>query len=449
MTNLHLPQPSQSHKKYLALNVARRKPSASKLFLTLIIATIFATIQVSITRRGYGDYQLDFENALKVMVATLGITLLSYNFIFKRIHPNMPLILAMLYFFICLMISPFSNHFFYSAGTLYLYIGLLATILAASSTFTLSELTEIIKYTALALIFSSWAFYILDFEFAKLEYFILGSPQRGTRLSGVAGHAYPMAIVSASASLIAFISLMRRQKRLLSAIVFLIGLTTILATDTRGVLFSLIISCAAYYFLARDRLISLAIAATIFVLVFGALLFSPIDLFSLQRFSRSGTISELSTLAGRIPLWQEIMGLIAERPMFGYGFNESRSVLPATYISAGGWIAPHAHNFILQSLLNSGTVGTIFLCSAILLAFLNALRFRQNSIVAILVFVCINGLLSSSPLGLTPDFNTLLLFVSLVCSGRNSACGLRSRKATMIYGKEAELIVRQSTKRRL
>lgn len=72
------------------------------------------------------------------------------------------------------------------------------------------------------------------------------------------------------------------------------------------------------------------------------------------------------TLNGRIPLWRNLMGAMANSPFLGYGYHgfwqEWRGEdNPAAQYATNefGWTAPHAHNGFIEILLYTGIVGFI------------------------------------------------------------------------------------------
>jgi exopolysaccharide production protein ExoQ len=66
------------------------------------------------------------------------------------------------------------------------------------------------------------------------------------------------------------------------------------------------------------------------------------------------------SLTGRAPLWNALLGIIAARPVIGYGFGAFwlEGNINVEYLwKVAGWIAPTAHNSYLDMLLQLGIVG--------------------------------------------------------------------------------------------
>jgi O-antigen ligase len=82
-------------------------------------------------------------------------------------------------------------------------------------------------------------------------------------------------------------------------------------------------------------------------------------------FSRSGSVSELTTLTGRNDIWAACWKLFLDQPVFGYGLGSIRVVLPLAYSDAWGNTMSTAHNMLLESLVSVGIAGTIPLLALI------------------------------------------------------------------------------------
>ncbi|MFN4266214.1 MAG: O-antigen ligase family protein [Aquabacterium sp.] len=77
--------------------------------------------------------------------------------------------------------------------------------------------------------------------------------------------------------------------------------------------------------------------------------------------SRSGDVAELTTFTGRADIWQASWRLIENKPWIGYGLGSIRIELPKVFQDEWGNIYTTAHNFLLESLISVGIVGTTLL----------------------------------------------------------------------------------------
>lgn len=95
-------------------------------------------------------------------------------------------------------------------------------------------------------------------------------------------------------------------------------------------------------------------------------------------FARTGEISELTSLTGRGVIWEACWKLFTDRPTFGYGLGSVRVVLPLAYSDQWGNSYGTAHNFLLESLISVGWVGTLPLIVVLLWGLAKLLAyFRQ------------------------------------------------------------------------
>lgn len=87
-------------------------------------------------------------------------------------------------------------------------------------------------------------------------------------------------------------------------------------------------------------------------------------------------------LNGRLPLWTYLLGQVAKRPLFGYGYEAFWTDSEQLYLGERyvGWFPSHGHSGFIDMLLQLGTVGLALfaLCSLLnairLLLLLNATR---------------------------------------------------------------------------
>ena len=102
------------------------------------------------------------------------------------------------------------------------------------------------------------------------------------------------------------------------------------------------------------------------------------------------------TLTGRIPLWQESLRSVDQRPLLGYGYNSYLSPKNIVRISREtGWVAASLHSGYFEVLLGLGYIGLVTL---VLLLFLAVKRsvvlakrdFEYAFMPAVFVWLCIN-----------------------------------------------------------
>ena len=118
-----------------------------------------------------------------------------------------------------------------------------------------------------------------------------------------------------------------------------------------------------FAFCTADRVVALFRRSRILAMFSMILLVPTAVIVALSPDSFLEMIGKDPTLTGRTDLWPYLTSYISERPMLGWGFFAFwSSVNPAVneISSLVTWPVAHAHNALLEMLLEVGIVGTIF-----------------------------------------------------------------------------------------
>lgn len=117
-----------------------------------------------------------------------------------------------------------------------------------------------------------------------------------------------------------------------------------------------------------------------------------------------GRAEEAESLTGRVPLWGQLLGYVAERPVTGYGYEafwNPRNIDDVSWVQS--WPIREAHSAYIESLLSIGLVGTLLVALGVLYALHAALkRYRQTGeplflfTFGMLVYGMINGFSESA-----------------------------------------------------
>ncbi len=169
-----------------------------------------------------------------------------------------------------------------------------------------------------------------------------------------------------------------------------------------------------------------------------------------QYLLRGESAGYVMGLSGRIGLWKTIYRFVLKRPIFGYGFVASRTLLLQWFKWAG-----ESHNALAESLLNLGIVGTVLLWGPMLYVvggfFLPRVEHRMRepweeiAAIASLVFLLIIAVDSASFAGFI-TYDPMVFAVAMMVHQRvrterirNPARGFvsRSRRAILPYGLDA------------
>jgi O-antigen ligase len=146
----------------------------------------------------------------------------------------------------------------------------------------------------------------------------------------------------------------RRLPNIFTLIVFIVVAFAARSTTSLLIIFA---------FCAADRVVALFRRARILAMFSIILLVPTAVIVALSPDSFLEMIGKDPTLTGRTDLWPYLIPYISERPMLGSGFFAFwSSVNPAAneISSLLGWPATHAHNGLMEMLLEVGIVGTIF-----------------------------------------------------------------------------------------
>ncbi len=189
-------------------------------------------------------------------------------------------------------------------------------------------------------------------------------------------------------------------------------------TTLAGLLFSLMVT---QMLVVRGPNRVLLIAAFITLASLGLAASTMISQSSSGEFGKLATMfreDDVSSLSGRIPLWEELLNSASKKPLLGYGYLAFWTSEKVEYLSATfRWEIPHGHNLYLDVLLDGGIVGLSLVGLTILLAFMESAKLYSTKnqieyaiLFGILAYAGFNGLAES--LFKLPNFP---LFVVLAC----------------------------------
>jgi O-antigen ligase len=155
--------------------------------------------------------------------------------------------------------------------------------------------------------------------------------------------------------------------------------------------------------------------------------------------------SSVTSLGGRVGIWQDVSNYVRERPVLGYGYLAFWTPARISEVSwEENWAVPHSHSIYVEYLLGLGTVGL----ASYMLLFVAGIRrafalhrFSQNPTFAfcgaLLVFYALDGFFEC-PLfeGSLMMFLCMVVLVRLgfVCVQGASSVGRAQRLRGECYG---------------
>jgi O-antigen ligase len=191
---------------------------------------------------------------------------------------------------------------------------------------------------------------------------------------------------------------------------FIVGLAFLMLTQSRTSAIAVAMALLACFALGAPRsrkFMAAAILAPVVVLLATYLLTTDhgselmLDAVEMGRAEDTG---EVTTLTGRIPIWDKVLGDVAERPISGYGYGAFWTTERVVrYTRLLNWEFNHAHSAYLETMLNAGAIG---LALGLLIAaralwsaahsFIAASDSGYLFIVAVIVLALVHGVLDSN-----------------------------------------------------
>lgn len=329
------------------------------------IASIFVFVifglSLSLRTREYGETGLDWQNGMKLatwaLIVALGVLharrLAAY---FSR----RTIMLAGLFGLMALFSALWSLTPAYTAANAVGVIAYLVLACLAASALgtdaTLSLVTNtLLAYIALALVSGlllpdmAW----LPPSVTEISY----------RLRGLSGH--PNVLGEQAALLVTFAAISHRRGvcgGLILMLALALGFAALAASGSRTTLAATLVAWIVVALRERRLLLPAFVAGFacalvgVVTLAFGW--FPDIEPL-LGPLARSGSASEITTLTGRTDLWAVAADLIAQKPLFGWGFNGTEALIVGSVGRAFEGDPVNTHNMYIQSVLCLGFIGSL------------------------------------------------------------------------------------------
>jgi len=223
-------------------------------------------------------------------------------------------------------------------------------------------------------------------------------------------------------SALAFANIDKQNRAVYIGITF-IALIFIILTRSRGAFISCFVGAAVYLGLSlqkgQQRLLvffSIIIAGCLVYFFFGNELLGVSD--KIITLGRVGEIESTNTLTGRIPLWKDLMSLVNQRPLVGFGYDSFLTGENLVWVSKTmGWATNSPHSGYIGTLGGLGYIGAVPLVLILFLSLTMSIRLvERNSnfafVAAVLVWLIINLYLEDKIL--TRPFIPILIWMSMV-----------------------------------
>ncbi len=193
------------------------------------------------------------------------------------------------------------------------------------------------------------------------------------------------------------------RSRTFAICIFSLAVICILLTKSRTTLAAVVVSFVVMQVLAaRGNKRLLLILGCLFgagLILVGSVLLHAQSAGKLGEIMAMGRTDDVSSLTGRLPLWEELLTWINKSPVLGYGYLAFWDAKRVEYLSETfSWEIPHGHNMYLDITIDVGIFGAILFVSMLICALVASARLYaktgkvEYAIVAG-IFICamING----------------------------------------------------------
>jgi O-antigen ligase len=372
------------------------------LFLLVLLIT-----DLSVRQRTLSDTSVDPQNMLKMAIWGSGLLVALLNWRHLRAGLREPAVVMMvlmtLWFVATSIYSPIRLYSFGSAVA-FLSVVLFAVVVRRVVPESLLLRSSIILLTIMLLV--GLALYVVapDRAMAEME----GGSIR--RLAAPFGTPNSLGRVSAIVIVLAMLAVMSgvlrwRSPEVLVAVAA--GLACLYLSQSRTAMAALGLGLLILHLAGRPRQLLLAGVLAGFVALLIAIL--GVDIADVLRlFSRTGHVSEVTTLTGRTDIWSFAWSQIVKEPVFGYGHASSKHLFPLLFHQYWGWTTTHAHNMWLQIWFTTGLVGVVLLAGVFIAQSRYWLQTRDPGSLALLVFVFVIGLAEAAHIAGAPTVLTAM-----------------------------------------
>jgi O-antigen ligase len=143
--------------------------------------------------------------------------------------------------------------------------------------------------------------------------------------------------------------------------ILLFAVPLMLLTKSREANYGLLVAILAYrYLVSGKRTIAWVVWGLLILAVISFMVWGSRTADTWQYIALMGRTEHASTLTGRTPIWESLVGYVAARPLLGYGYGTFWTPAHIQAISQEqGWIVGEAHLGYLNVLLEVGIVGAV------------------------------------------------------------------------------------------
>jgi O-antigen ligase len=344
-----------------------------------LIVLAFGLMEATLRKGGIGGSRFDSQSLVKG--AVWAIVLLYAGIHGARRALSGPLLTALLVY--CLF--AFGSAFYSKAFALGVGSGIALLAIAFYAAYVSAWPTERVHRLWLAL----FATIVLMCVLSVVTYFVLPGWARdfrsagAGRLNGVTGSGNSLGSLAAIGMVIGVYAVRTASSRshaFLRAFLIVIVAIALSMTQSRSAMIAL---AAAFIvvFALRSLLTAMVFAGLAAVATW--LLLQPQWLQTAMAavssaLSRTGRVAEITSVTGRTEIWAALLPTSLASPWIGYGLGSPRIVVAEAYVGRWGDRYESAHNWLLESVISVGMVGTALLVVFLVLLAWHLWRLRHR-----------------------------------------------------------------------
>ncbi|MDF8335011.1 O-antigen ligase family protein [Novosphingobium cyanobacteriorum] len=231
------------------------------------------------------------------------------------------------------------------------------------------------------------------------------------RIQGIAGTPNGLGSMT-SMALILTILYFRRLKGRMRSLVLLAAIpiaACLVMSNSRMSMASLLVCLTIYIMRRGNRAANIGMVALVVAFV-GALLLAAPDLI-LSSLARSGQASEITSGTGRSEIWTVVIEHIAARPVAGYGYAMSTTILPQDPRLFS--VAAHCHNMYLEVFFSGGIITFALLLVALAATLYAGLRASCFEPMVVMLFYLLRGITEPAPFDNLPSFAGYTFYLAI------------------------------------
>ncbi len=236
------------------------------------------------------------------------------------------------------------------------------------------------------------------------------------RFRGMSGHPN---VLAQQAGYLLTLAVCARRERHLSRAAFLaclaVALAAIVLSNSRTTLLACLLAWMLVALRERGalRVLTIPVAAAAAFALLAVSLGGVAGLDAMfGGLTRSGSVSELTTLTGRTEIWAVAADLIAQRPLLGWGYNGTEQVIadsvPTTFYGSH----LNTHNMSIQLVLGLGFLGALPGLGFVAGLLWRLLRSPDPTRDQVTLLMVVSGL-SEAPIFILPAVQNLVVFAML------------------------------------